>query len=222
MSSASDAVFEVVDRDVFIQEALARDIVNFYALATWLKKNHGLDGTQDAIAKVLRRYADETTRGHQDAAWKALSVTTIHPAGRRCGIVLRRGATLEGRLEQLLSVVGAESEGPLRLVTTKDTVLVIVDEEVRDKAIEALGATHVVGTPKTLFEIAMVAAGEAAPRSGLLALAVSALNARAIKVAYAMNGSTQQLLFVAPEEQGRAFEALLHLVHASRDQDSEN
>lgn len=203
-----------MDRDMFLAEALSREIVNYRALARWLRREHGLTGAVETIVSALRRYK---SRGGWDlrSAREVLADAHVNTRSGTCTLVLPQAPGMED-LYRLVSQDAAEGVGRIRVIQTENLVTVIVGQRDLDGILQALGEGLPEEITTDLSELEIITPASAAGMPGVQALIAGALAARGVPVSFSVGGHREQLILVAREDALPAFEAIEDLIQASR------
>lgn len=210
MSSVSEAVREAIEADIFHQEALARDIINHKALATWLKVHAGVEGTTDAIAKALQRYGPQESH-RRPLGLEALVGASINLNHEVVAVVSSNRAAASERIPDLFQFLDIGALDRVRILSSKGAITILTDVKFKQDIIRTLGAPNILGADSNLVEIGVVPSSQS-PSAEALCVPISALVAKGIEVPYAFSTATELLLVVRKGQEGKALQILVELV----------
>lgn len=209
--STTEQVHRVIDRDVFLQEALARDVVKLRALARWLEANRDVEGTIEGIVSAIQRYQHPGGGETLDAARSVLGRMRVQAQPGKTVTVVPRNAKARKRLEKVLDAVDVSAGHTLRIVPDDRTMAIVVDEDNASAVEESLGPDLVEATISGLVDLVIEAPEEGVDTPGVLGIAFSALSLRGINVPFVMSGYPQQFLMVAEDDYVEALNVLTNL-----------
>lgn len=211
MASAAEQARTQLEGDFFLQEALARNIVNVRELARWLKDNRGIDGTVDAIAQGLYEFDHEDRPDAIGQALETLRRTDLsHRTGLAALVVETNGRTSQ-RLSRLIGRVDVGSKETLRFVPGEDTITFVIEAGQLDEATRIFGEDAIVDVDSDLHELRLKTPQEDPSPPGLLDLALTALTIRGIETRFVTTGYREHFIPVKPEESEEAIRVLRRL-----------
>lgn len=211
MSTTTEHVHEILDRDVFLQEVLARDVVRLRALARWLQSNHGVEGNVGAIVSAIQRYEQPAGGGSLDEARSLLEQMRVQADPGKTVLVVQRNAKTRKRLDKVLEHVDVSAGHTLRVVPADRTMTIVVDDHNAPAVEDELGVALVKETVEDLVDLVIEAPKEGVDTPGVLGIAFSALSLRGINVPFMMSGYPQQFLMVDEEDYVEALNVLTGL-----------
>lgn len=211
MGSAAEQARKQLEGDFFLQEALARDIVNRRELARWLKTNRDLEGTVDAIAQGLYDFEDEDRADAVGAALSTLARTDLnHRTGLAAAVVETNGHTSQ-RLSRLVGRVDVGSKETLRFVPGEDSISIVLEARALEDAREIFGEDVFLETVDDLHEVRLKTPGNQPSPPGLLDLTLTALTLRGIETQFVTSGYREHFIPVRPHDSQEAVHVLKQL-----------
>lgn len=214
MPSVAQQVQEILEDDMFLLEALARDIVNYRGLARWIKAKAGLKAGEETIVSAVRRFKPRDSWDVRPAR-RVLSGAHVNTRSGVTALVLARGGVCD-RIESLLEAGDARTRARVRTVQTGGRLVLVVEDRSLETIKEALGSGLVDVEVPDLAELEIVASEDAVGTPGVMGMLFSALGARDVSVRFAMSGYPEQLIFVDRGALLTAYEAVEGLIRSSR------
>lgn len=209
----SRRVRDALDHDPAALEMLSRGVVNVRALARWMIDLHGWSGSEDAVVSALRRVGDREAKvGRLDAARQALTHAHLNTRSRMCSVALSNASAVQRRLPQILQMVDFARGEKVRLVSSEQGFKVITDSSNLAKLERLVGDAAIIETKPNLTEIDLIMPAKFRETAGILALVAMSLAVHGISVAEIVDGIDQHMLFVAAEDEERAYRVLSALI----------
>ncbi len=211
MPSIKEAVHTAIDQDIYLQEGLARDILNKSAAARWLIKRRGIEGSFETVCDAVEAY--EPDRSHsQRAPWTATEELRIHQTKYVDALVVERTQGSFRSLARLFDDGSLAYQETYRIIPSRGRILIIIDSSKRDRVVEALGAEVLTKQVPDLFQIAIQPRDGPQPGATALSSLVLALANRGVEVSYVATGATEHFLLVPKEQEGEAMDVLTSLL----------
>lgn len=129
MGSGRDAVHKAIEDDVFLQEAIARGIVNASALGRWLLQNRELTTSREAIAQHVRELQKQTQPSLLKKTCTDIASAKIRSVSGRALVRLSREPEAGDRLTSLIHELNLAHDADLWLLTGRTEITLVLPEE---------------------------------------------------------------------------------------------
>lgn len=203
MASLREIAEHHIGSDPFLQEAVNRGIVNARGLARWLKEHRGVEAEDEALANPIREIQSEAEGSSVEEASELLASARVYTVEGRTLLVIERDDRIEQKLSRLVSEQNLRSD-EFWFSTGKNTIRIVLDDEVAEDAIKQLD-TVLVGDPvRELVEL-QVRAGSGREGMRLLGMGIVALAALGIDVVEVNHDEKIQSIVVRNEDKERAW-----------------
>lgn len=211
MGSTAEQVRRCIEEDVFLQEALARGIVNYNKMARWLQEHRDLNGTESNIAQAIPRNEPESGSQVMADAWESLRNARVDHRGGLGALDMEMTETAVDSLDDVLATAEPERGGSFQVLHDDSSMTVILDADVVERAREAFDDPSVVRTFTGLSELRIVPGqgDELHPAAGSLAVACLAVNGRQPR--FTIDGISALSIFVDEADSREAFDLLERL-----------
>lgn len=208
MPDTATTVRKTLQRDIFLQELLARGLANTNAVARWLKEHYALNEATDALARALRR-----ERERLDERSPNPIQTRLHEAKlrvRRPVTVLRLPRTQHVTLQAARALATVPLEAPhdvLHLAPTPTKILLVVDQDHASLIEETLDTPRPDRTGH-LAQVTVEFPQGAPPPAGNLGLLHTSLEQRGLPVPHAYTNDSHHALIVDEDDVADTLEVL--------------
>lgn len=214
-SALPKQVQQIFERDGVVNEAVARGIVNYRALARWIMDVTRVEASEDAVLSAIRRI-----RGHPSirpfrTAHKVVAESHLNVRSGLCQVTAPRTKHVQERLAGIFREIDFERGEILYYTQGEGGIKVLVDEANLKKVQTHLGG-HILETTKHLAAVSIVEPREGLQTPGILALLTNALALQNINIVDAVFGLPDYLFFVRQEDTLRAYQALETLIAVSK------
>lgn len=214
MPSTAQQVHEILEDDMFLLEAMARDVVGYRKLARWIKSEKGIEAAEETIVSALRRF-DPEEPWDLEPAEDVLAQATVNTHSAVTALVLERDLVCD-RVEEIVAAVDIRHRERLRIVQAGPRIVVVVDNRNLDTVKDVLGDGLVDKQMPDVAELEIVAPEAGVETPGVMGMLFAALSVRGISVRFAMSGYPEQLIYVSEGDLLDAHQALDGLVESSR------
>lgn len=213
MTNLTRDVQRILDHDVALKRDLSRDVINKKALAEYLKKKRGINGTVDAIISAIRRYeSDFSETDHFSLAGGIIKDAKISTRTGIAIIAFVKDSAVQSHLPKLFSIIHYDRAEVLRIIQAEQTIKVIVDEKNVAKVIDLVGSSKVLKTEHKLAEITMQLNPNSAKVIGILAILNNELASNEINIVETISCVPELLWFIDQKELLKAHQTFLELI----------
>lgn len=157
MVTISQITHKLIDKRIYIQEAMNNGIVSYSSLAKKLKleveellekpvKTH-------AIEMALRRYAERVKEKHQQIMFDYSS--DIIMKTKICDISVSRSPTLIERLKKLYDIITFDKGDILNIIQGSTELSIVTNERYKKKTLEILKNEKILNTEESLVSLTM-------------------------------------------------------------------
>lgn len=207
-ASITARVHDYLDADGPAREMLGRDVVNVRALARWLMRTLGIEGSEEAVVSAIRRYPRIPEGAVFQRARELLSDAQRHSSSNVCAFSLPRTADVHGQLPDLFELVDPNRGELLRVVEGLESIKVIVGGSKAEDVGRRIGSRNILDKQTDLAEHAIIPPKGTRETPGVLALVHSVVASRGISVVDSVSGGNELLLFVDAEDSLQTYRAL--------------
>jgi hypothetical protein len=208
-------VQEVFDRDGVVNEAVARGIVNYRALARWILDVARLEATEDAVLSAIRRIRQRERIRPFEAAHAIVCRSHLNVRSGLCQVKAPRTKLVQERLAAIFREIDFEKGEILYYTQGEGGIKILVDEANLRRVQTHLGA-NLLEVTKNLAAVSVVEPVDGLVTPGILALLSSTLALQNINIVDAVFGLPEYIFFVHQEDTLRAYQALETLISVSR------
>lgn len=210
MPTIKEAVHTAIDQDVFLQEGFARDILNKRAVARWLMKHRGIEGSFETAYDAVEEYEPDPEL-QQQLPWTATEELRLNQTKDVHALLLKRTPESFRQLADLFEGDAFAYQETYRIIPSRGRVLVMVEPRARDAVVEAIGAPLISKEVRDLFEISIKHRTASSVGAEAVASIVFALRGYGIEVPFVASGATEHFIVVpkAQEEQAMDIVAVL-------------
>ena len=156
MPTISHIVKDILDRQVFLQEAINRGIVSHNLLAKNLKpeieSTLGKQVKTSAIVMALRRNSDKMEKRFSEPSF-SYSIETIKTD--ICYVVSEESPTLLSKIQNLCSIVDFRKGGILNIIQGNFEVAIITNKKYKEDLLDLLHDEKVLDTVDDLVSISL-------------------------------------------------------------------
>jgi len=149
MATISNAVKDILSRQVFLQEAINRNIVSFNLLAKHLRPEIeaelGKTVKHSAVVMALRRYAEKLEKKKEQIKFNYFRETILKTD--ICYIIIAESATSLGKVQNLYNEIEFKQGGMYNIVHGNYELGIITNQRYKDTLLELLHdekVSHVV------------------------------------------------------------------------------
>lgn len=157
MVTISHVVQKLVDKRIFIQESMSKNIISYASLAKQLQPEieDELEKTvkRHAIEMALRRYAEQLHQKHKAILFDYSS--DIIMKTQICDISVQRSHAFLKKLKNLYDVVALEKGDILNIIQGSNEVSIVTNERYKQKFLDILKNENVVNVEDELVSLTM-------------------------------------------------------------------
>ena len=157
MVTISHAVQKIVDKRVFIQESMNKNIISYASLAKQLQpeiqKELEIPVKQHAVEMALRRYADKLQKKHRGISFDYSS--DIIMKTQVCDISVLQSPTLLKNLKNFYDIVHLEKGDILNIILGSNEVSIVTNERYKQKFLDILKNEEVLNVEEELVSLTM-------------------------------------------------------------------
>lgn len=209
MASTAEQVRRCIDEDVFLQELLARGIVNYSKLARWLQENRGLEADETNIAQAVPRNAPASGSQAMARAWASLQGSRIDHHGGLASLELDLTQSTLEALPSLMEAAEPARGGSFRILHDGRSMTLILGEDTLAQATENLLGEEAPGeTVEDLAEVKIVPEDGEDLHPAVVSLTVAYLATKGIEVCYTTGEGRWLSIFVHGTDSRATFDTL--------------
>lgn len=216
-SSVAEAVRQMVQVDVTLQDALYRDIANLSAIARALKplleerlkKRVELDGILSSLKRLRRSGKSLSESIRRIIAESSASVRTDVSK-----IVIDRS---RAALDSVLKAISSYPDAFIHLSEGSSAITLIIDEKYLERIVAKLKGLQILEQKNSLALITMHSPPAIIETPGCILTIYSRLSRSGINIEDTTSSYTDTIIVVSLKDSGKAFEALTDLISISRE-----
>jgi aspartokinase len=157
MVTISHIVQKLVNKKIFVQESISKNIISFASLAKQLQPEIEQELKRSvkrhAIEMALRRYADHLKHEHKNIIFDYSS--DIIMKTQICDISVQRTSTFLKKIKNLYDVVDLEKGDLLNIIQGSNEVSIVTNERYKQKFIDILKNENIVNVEEELVSLTM-------------------------------------------------------------------
>ena len=157
MVTISNAVKDILSRQVFLQEAINRNIVSFNLLARHLRpdieKDLGKPVKHSAVVMALRRHSEKLEKKKDQVSFNYFRETLIKTDV--CYIVVEESSTSLGKIQTLSDEIDVKRGGIFNIIQGNYEVGVITNQRHKDKLLDLLSNEKILKVVEDLVVISL-------------------------------------------------------------------
>jgi aspartokinase len=215
--SIARVVKEVIEEDIAMQDAIARDYANLSGIARIIKgeveKRLGSKVNYEAIVTALRRIKIEEKKGISEGVRKVVADSTIDVRTDVAKLSLEKNRSAEQKTRKVLAMF---PEGFIQFSESASAITLIYDQRIRDKILPSFNENDILEDEVNLAAIVVRSPKEIARTPGCISAFFSELARRRINVEDTTSCYTDTIMVVKMEDAAKAFNALTELISRMR------
>jgi len=157
MVTISHVVQKLVDKRIFIQESMSKNIISYASLAKQLQPEIEQElekpVKRHAIEMALRRYADQIQKKHKSISFNYSS--DIIMKTQICDISVLRTPSFLKKLKNLYDFVELEKGDLLNIIHGSNEVSIVTNERFKQKFLDILENENIVNVEEQLVSLTM-------------------------------------------------------------------
>ncbi len=206
MKSINQEVAQILDKHISIQKCLKRGIINSRALARFIITEYQLSHTTDAIISAIRRYDIDSSPTIDVKDNEELFSNMILSTKDNVAKIVVKDSCFKIICKDFLGESILKEN--CRLIKSKETVTIIVNEKGFDGKIKLFNKEDVIGTQKNLSEIRLHFHKDISSAKGVVARLSGELAVHDINVEYVVYSMPDLLLYVKEKDLVQAHDVL--------------
>ncbi len=212
MTSITKQVWTIIDEDPSLRKDLARDVINVSGLAAYLKKEHHLEGSVDAVISAIRRYhADENVNNEHAAVRRAFSEAIVSTKTRITALHLKNSSNLYKYLSDLMKDPEFYKSEVFRLIKTRNETLVMLDQESLNRAKTFFPEGNVVSVEKGLALLSLTLTRRGWETKGIMARLANEIANYGVSIRFIISADPSVSIFVREEDLTTAHQSVISL-----------
>ena len=209
MTTISHAVKEILNRQIFLQEAINNEIVSYNKLANHLKpkieSELGTEAKHSAIVMAIRRHAEKSKNIVQTAKFSYFIETIKTDI---CYVSLEESSTLLPKIQTLYSIVDFKKGGILNIIQGNFEITIITNKRYREELLDILHDEKVLETVDEIVSISLTYSKEFLFIPGVLYDVVRLIAWENINIIDIILTSTEMSIIIAKKDLMRCYEIL--------------
>jgi hypothetical protein len=209
MVTISHVVKEILNRQIFLQEAINNDIVSFNKLANHLKPNIesilGKGVKHSAIVMAIRRHAEKSKNVLQSSKFSYFIETIKTDI---CYVTFEESSTLLPKIPTLYSIVDFKKGGILNIIQGNFELTIITNKRYEDELLDILHDEKVIQTIDDIVSISLIYSKEFLFIPGVLHDIVRLMAWENINILDIILTSTEMSIIIAKKDLMRCYEIL--------------
>ena len=209
MTTISHAVKEILNRQIFLQEAINNEIVSYNKLANHLKpkieSELGTEAKHSAIVMAIRRHAEKSKDIVQTAKFSYFIETIKTDI---CYVSLEESSTLLPKIQTLYSIVDFKKGGILNIIQGNFEITIITNKRYKEELLDILHDEKVLETVDEIVSISLTYSKEFLFIPGALYDVVRLIAWENINIIDIILTSTELSIIIAKKDLMRCYEIL--------------
>ena len=209
MVTISHVVKDIINRQIFLQEAVNNKIVSYNKLAHRLKpeieSELGTNVKHSAIVMAIRRHAEKSKNILRTSKFSYFIETIKTDI---CYISLEESSTLLPKIQTIYSIVDFKKGGILNIIQGNFEIIVITNKRYEDELLEILHEEKVLETVDTIVSISLTYSKEFLFIPGVLYDIVRLLAWENINIIDIILTSTEMNIIISKKDLMRCYEKL--------------
>lgn len=198
-------VYDALDEDIFMRNAMRLGIANLSAISERLKAEAAPDASNEAIRAAVRRYVAELHEERSvDALHKLLSGTEFSLKSNISVIQAFQDRRLFLRLEEAFKSMGRE----FNLISSSHAITVITSDDNAREIIKLLGKEHIIAHRSGLHAIYLTSNRDIKTTPGFVAFVSGLFLRKGLNILEFYSCYTDTVLIVSRADSLRAYELL--------------
>lgn len=201
MSNTTELVHELLDQDLVLREAIARDVTKDRAVAVWLKKHRGIDADIGAIERAVRRYEPPSREEDPLGEWDTIQNGVLNDYGPVVVFELKNKARVAQRLPSLYEQADVDANGLLQVIPSRKKISILAEPAYEENVYEIFEGPDIDRAVHDIYFYGIELTGRiAAP--GLAGAAISpALTAASVQVVFLASTFSEFFVGVHQDDQ---------------------
>jgi len=209
MTTISHAVKEILNRQIFLQEAINNEIVSYNKLANHLKpkieSELGAEVKHSAIVMAIRRHAEKSKNIIQTAKFSYFIETIKTDI---CYVSLEESSTLLPKIQTLYSIVDFKKGGILNIIQGNFEITIITNKRYEEELLDILHEEKFIETVDDIVSISLIYSKEFLFIPGVLYDVVRLMAWENINIIDIILTSTEMSIIISKRDLMRCYEIL--------------
>jgi len=209
MTTISHVVKDIINRQIFLQEAVNNKIVSYNKLAHHLKpeieSELGTEVKHSAIVMAIRRHAEKSKNILRTSKFSYFIETIKTDI---CYVSLEESSTLLPKIQTLYSIVDFKKGGILNIIQGNFEITVITNKRYEDDLLDILHDEKVLETVNDIVSISLTYSKEFLFIPGVLYDIVRLMAWENINIIDIILTSTEMSIIIAKKDLMRCYETL--------------
>ena len=209
MTTISHVVKEILNRQIFLQEAINNEIVSYNKLANHLKpkieSELGTEVKHSAIVMAIRRHAEKSKNIIQTAKFSYFIETIKTDIFY---VSLEESSTLLPKIQTLYSIVDFKKGGILNIIQGNFEITIITNKRYREELLDILHDEKVLETVDEIVSISLTYSKEFLFIPGILYDVVRLIAWENINIIDIILTSTEMSITIVKKDLMRCYEIL--------------
>lgn len=211
MTSITQNVWNILDKNPSIRRNLAQGLINTRALAKFILKQYEVDASIDAVISAVRRYRTDGGEEIFTAASKSLHQIIISTKSGLANIALEKDQDIQKLLPKLFDIIQYNQGDVLRIIQADEAIKLLVDKKNLQKIMDLLPQNKVISIDHNLAEINMHFPLEAVRTPGIIAVCSTELAMHGINVMEIVSSLPEIIWFFEEKDILKAYNVLYQL-----------
>jgi len=209
MVTISNVVKDILNRQIFLQEAINNEIVSYNKLAYHLKPNIesvlGKEVKHSAIVMAIRRHAEKSKNKLQTSKFSYFIETIKTDI---CYVTFEESSTLLPKIPTLYSIVDFKKGGILNIIQGNFELTIITNKRYEEELLDILHEEKVIETIDDIVSISLIYSKEFLFIPGVLHDVVRLMAWENINILDIILTSTEMSIIIAKKDLMRCYEIL--------------
>jgi aspartokinase len=214
MVTISHVVRRIVNEKPFLQEALAREIVSYAALARYLEKEIEMELGRKvkpfAVIMALRRHAESIKQFHKRIKFDFNSEIILKT--NLCDICVVKSPKLMENLKNLYSLVNFDSGDTLNISQGNYEISIVTNEKYKEKVLAYLKGEKILGVKGNLVSISLRFPSKFFETPGVIFEIIRHISWENINIYEAISTNTELTLVISEKDAVKAYKILQQMV----------
>ena len=214
MVTISHVVQKIVDKRIFIQESMNKNIISYASLAKQLQPEieEELEKTvkRHAIEMALRRYTEQLQQKHKTITFDYSS--DIIMKTQVCDISVLRSQTFLKKINNLYDAVKLEKGDILNIIHGSNEVSIVTNERYKQKFLDILKTENVLNIEENLISLTMTFSNEFLYTPGVIFNIIRNIAWENINIFEIISTNTELTFIIHKRDAIRAYKSLEKLI----------
>jgi hypothetical protein len=212
MTNINQKVWEFINQDPTIKNAMSYGIINKRALANYIKKQKNMEKNLDAIISAIRRYnIQQYDNMFLKAKTKIIPNIDLSTRSNIVNVILSKDTEIQKLIPEFFSIIKYDRGDVLRIIQADESIKVLINEKNLKKIVKILPKTKIFSIKKNLAEINIHFIKDAIDTPGVIAIISNEIAMNGVSIVEVLSCFPELLWYVYQHDLLKAYNVLYQL-----------